>query len=97
MRLYNGLPKMFWAEVVNNASYVTNRGPSTSLNCKIPAQVWNDKVIKFSHLKVFGCVLYIHIDSSARSKLDTKLKICFVIWYDDNKFDYRFWLSRARM
>ena len=44
--------------------------------------------MKFSHLKVFGCVSYVHNDSDARSKLDAKSKICFFIGYGDEKFGY---------
>ena len=39
---------------------------------KLPEEVWSGKEVKFSHLKVFGCVSYVHIDSNARSKLDAK-------------------------
>ena len=46
---------------------------------------------RFSHLKVFGCVAYVHIDSNAHSKLDANPKICFFIGYGDEKSGYRFW------
>ena len=39
---------------------------------RLPEEVWSGKEVKFSHLKVFGCVSYVHIDSDARSKLDAK-------------------------
>ena len=58
---------------------------------RLPEEVWSGKEVKFSHLKVFGCVSYIHIDSDARSRLDAKSKICFFIDYGDEKFGYRFW------
>ena len=48
-------------------------------------------MVKFSYLKVFGYVSYIYIDFDARSKLDTKSKICFFIGCGDEKFGYRFW------
>ena len=54
-------------------------------------EVWSGKKVKFSHLKAFGCVSYVHIDSDARSKLDAKSKIRFFIGYGDEKFGYRFW------
>ena len=44
---------------------------------RIPKEIWSGKEVKFSHLKVFGCISYVHIDSDARSKLDAKSKICF--------------------
>ncbi|KAL6345593.1 hypothetical protein AAG906_017323 [Vitis piasezkii] len=59
------------------------------LEFKLPEEVLSGKEVKFSHLKVFGCVSDVHIDSDARSKLDAKFKICFFIGYGDEKFGYR--------
>ena len=58
---------------------------------RIPKKVWSSKKVKFSHLKVFGYVSYVHIDSDAHSKLDAKSKICFFIGFGDEKFGYQFW------
>ena len=91
MRLHAGLPKTFWADAVSTAAYLINRGPSVPMEFRLPEEVWSGKEVKFSHLKVFGCVSYIHIDYDARSKLDAKSKICFFIGYSDEKFDYSFW------
>ena len=63
---------------------------------KSPEEVCSSKEVKFSHLKVFGCVSYVHIDSNACSKLDAKSKICFFIGYGDEKFGYRFWDEQNR-
>ncbi|RVW13214.1 Retrovirus-related Pol polyprotein from transposon TNT 1-94 [Vitis vinifera] len=89
MRLHAGLPKNFWVDAVSTAAYLINRGPSVPMEFRLPEEVWSGKEVKFSHLKVFGCVSYIHIDSDARSKLDAKSKICFFIDYGDEKFGYR--------
>ncbi|RVW30557.1 Retrovirus-related Pol polyprotein from transposon TNT 1-94 [Vitis vinifera] len=89
MRLHDGLPKTFWADAVSTAAYLINRGPSIPMEFKLPEKVWSGKEVKFSHLKVFGCVSYVHIDSDARSKLDAKSKICFFIGYGDEKLSYR--------
>ncbi|RVW38125.1 Retrovirus-related Pol polyprotein from transposon TNT 1-94 [Vitis vinifera] len=72
MRLHAGLPKTFWADAVSTAAYLINRGPSVPMEFRLPEEVWNGKEVKFSHLKVFGCVSYVHIDSDARSKLDAR-------------------------
>ena len=63
---------------------------------RLPEEVWSGKEVKFSHLKVFGCVFYVHADSGAHGKLDAKSKICFFIDYDDEKFGYRFWDEQNR-
>ena len=91
MRLHAGLSKTFWADAVSIAAYLINRGLSVPMEFKLPEEVWSGKEVKFSNLKVFGCVSYIHIDYDARSKLDAKSKICFFIGYSDEKFDYSFW------
>ena len=32
---------------------------------RLPEKVWSGKEVKFSHLKVFGCVSYVHINFDA--------------------------------
>ncbi|KAL2237238.1 UNVERIFIED_CONTAM: Retrovirus-related Pol polyprotein from transposon TNT 1-94 [Sesamum indicum] len=39
MRLKSGLPKMFWADAVNTAAFLINRGPSVPLNNRIPEEL----------------------------------------------------------
>ena len=90
MRLYTGLPKTFWADAISTVVYLINREPSVPIEFRLPREVWSGKEVKFFHLKVFGCVSYVHIDSDAHSKFDTKSKICFFISYGDEKFSYRF-------
>ena len=49
---------------------------------RISEEVWSSKKVRFSHLKVFGCVFFffnVNIDSDACSKLDAKSKICIFI------------------
>ncbi|RVW84844.1 Retrovirus-related Pol polyprotein from transposon TNT 1-94 [Vitis vinifera] len=89
MRLHVGLPKTFWVDAVSTAAYLINRGPSVPMEFRLLEEVWSGKEVKFSHLKVFGCISYVHIDFDARSKLDAKSKICFFIGYGDEKFGYR--------
>ena len=96
MRLHVGLPKTLWADTVSTAAYLINRGPSVPMKFRLLEEVWSGKEVKFSHLKVFGCVSYVYIDFDACSKLDVKSKICFFIGYGDEKFGYRFWDEQNR-
>ncbi|BBH04062.1 Toll-Interleukin-Resistance domain family protein [Prunus dulcis] len=91
IRIQSGLPKQFWAEAVNTAAYLINRGPSVPLEHRIPEEVWSGKEIKLSHLKVFGCVAYVHISDQGRNKLDPKSKKCTFIGYGEDEFGYRIW------
>ena len=96
MRLHARLPKTFWTDVVSTATYLINRGPLVPMEFRLPEEVWSGKKVKFSHLKVFGCVFYVYIDSVAHSKLDAKSKICFFIGFSDEKFGHRFWDEQNR-
>ena len=90
MKLHVGLPKIFWADAVSTATYLINQRPSVPMKFRLPEEVWSGKEVKFSNLKVFGCVSFVHINFDARSKLNAKSKICFFIGYGDEKFGYRF-------
>ena len=39
MRIQSGLPKMFWADAINTAAYLINRGPSVPLDYQLPEGV----------------------------------------------------------
>ena len=58
---------------------------------KIPEEVWSGKEVNLSHLRVFGCISYVHIDSAKRSKLDAKSNKCVFVGYGGDEFGYRFW------
>ncbi|KAE8661431.1 putative WRKY transcription factor 4 [Hibiscus syriacus] len=66
MRIHVGLPKFLWVEAINTAAYLINHGPSVPLDDRVPEEVWSKKEINLSHLRVFGCISYIYIDSAER-------------------------------
>ena len=57
----------------------------------MPEEVWSRREVSLNHLKVFGCVSYVHIESNDRSKLNDKARKCFFISYGDEQFGYHFW------
>ena len=64
------LPMHLWAEATRTMVYVQNRTPHRVLENKTPEEVFSDKKPKVSHLKIFGCPVYIHIPKEKRTKLD---------------------------
>ena len=91
MRIHAGLLKQFWADVMNTATYLINRGPSIPLHGGLPEEAWTGKEVNLTHLRIFGCTSYAHINSVDRTKLDPKSLKCTFIWYGANDFGYRFW------
>ncbi|KAE8691518.1 Vacuolar-sorting receptor 1 [Hibiscus syriacus] len=91
MKIHAGLPKFLWAEAINTAAYLINHGPSVPLDGGIPEEAWSKKEINLSHLRVFGCISYVHINSAERSKLDPKSNKCVFVGYGGDEFGYQFW------
>ncbi|KAB5537970.1 hypothetical protein DKX38_015503 [Salix brachista] len=96
MRLHVGLPPTFWADAISSAVYLINRRPSVPLDCELPEEVWSRREANLSHLKTFGCLTYVLVDSNARNKLEAKSRKCYFIGYRDKAFGYRFWDDQGR-
>ena len=77
IRLHAGLPKTSWADGISTAAYLINHGPSVPMEFRLPKEIWSGKEVNFSHLKVFCCVSYVHIDSVTHSNLMQSLKFVF--------------------
>jgi hypothetical protein len=62
MKLHVGFPLQFWEDVVDIVVYLINKGPSRSLDGRIPEEAWTSKKVNYSFLKTFGCESFVHID-----------------------------------
>jgi hypothetical protein len=91
MILHVGFPLQFWADVVDIVVYLINKGPSSSLDGRIPEEEWTGKKVNYSFLKTFGCEAFVHIDKENRTKLESKSKKCTFIRYDVVDFGYQLW------
>ena len=85
MRLHVELSQIFQVEAVNTATHLINHGPSIPLNFKLPEEVQSGKKVDLSYLKVFSCVSYVLVDSSARSNL------CYFVGNGDSVLGYHLW------
>ena len=89
-----GLSKCFWVEAVNIACYLLNRSPSIAIDFKTPEEVWSGTPTNYSHLRVFGCPAYFHVNDN-KFELRTKKAIFFLIMLVEWR-DYRLWCLRSQ-
>ena len=89
MLYHSKLPLKFWAEAANVAVYLRNRSPTSSLNGKTPYEFWFNKKPDVSHLRVFGCICYVHVPDERRKKLDPKSFRAIFIGYPDGTKGYK--------
>jgi hypothetical protein len=91
MRLHAGLPLQLWEDVVDMFFYLINKGPSISLDGRIPEEECTGKKVNYSFLKSFDCESFVHIDKENRTKLEEKSKKWTFIGYNVNDFSYLLW------
>ena len=91
MRLQAELPKVFWVDTIDAACYLVNRSPHTKLDGGLLEERWSRGKIGLIHLRVLGCMAYVHVDAGEQSKLDAKAKKMIFLGYPRGVKGYRLW------
>ena len=76
--------------------YVQNRIPHRVLDNKTPKEVFSGEKPEVSHLRIFGCPVYIHIPKKKRTKLDPSGKKGIFIGYNDTSKAYQIYFPRFK-
>ncbi len=93
----SGMPKMFWAEAVATAAYVRNRVLTSAIHeAKTPYERWYGRKPNVSHLRIFGCLAYVHVPDEQRHTLDKKAKLVQLVGYGVNQKGYRLYDESTR-
>jgi transposase InsO family protein len=75
------LPMCLWAEAAKTAVYVQNRLSHSALAFKTPEEMFSGKKPEVSHIKIFGCPVFVHIPKEKRTKLDPSGKKGIFVGY----------------
>jgi hypothetical protein len=70
-----------WAEAARTTIYVQNRLSHSALGFKTPEEMFTRKKPEVSHLKMFGCSVFVHIPKEKRTKLDPSGKKGIFVGY----------------
>jgi transposase InsO family protein len=82
-------PRFLWAEAVNTANYLTNRSPTRANSGISPYQRLYKRPPALHHLRIFGCLAFVHIPDESRTKLEPKSHKCIMIGYSEDTKGYR--------
>jgi len=69
MLIEKWLPAFLWDEAVAHAVYLQNRAPTRALKGMSPMEAWSGTKSNVSHLRKFGCDVWILDEDKNRSKL----------------------------
>jgi transposase InsO family protein len=83
------LPPSFLGQAVAAYVHIWNRCSTTSLTSKTPYELWHRKTPDVSHLRVWGCTAYVHIQKDKRTGIGSHMEKCVFIGYPDG---YKGWM-----
>ena len=82
--LESSVPPKFWVEALSAAVYLINRLPSQTLNLDSPYFRLYGHPPDYKHLRIFGCVCFVHLPSHERHKLSAQSAKCAFMRYSSN-------------
>jgi hypothetical protein len=86
------LPMCLWAEATMAVVCLQNRLSHSALGLKTPEEMFTRKKPEVSHLKIFGCPVFIHIPKKKRNKLDPSRKKGIFVGYCEVSKAFRIYI-----
>src|ERR1700679_3880994 len=83
------LPPSFLGQAVASYVHIWNRCSTTSLASKTPYELWHRKTPDVSHLRVWGCTAYVHVQKDKRTGIGSHMEKCVFVGYPDG---YKGWM-----
>ena len=77
------LPMHLWAKATRTTVLVQNRISHSTLGNKTLEEIFTGEKTEVSHLKIFGCLVYLHVLKEKRSKLDPSRKKGIFVGYNE--------------
>ena len=85
-----------WDEACGTVVYVQNRSPHQRLGDIIAKKDFTRKKLEISHLRIFGCPVYIHVPWEKRTKLDLVGKQGIFAGYSESMKAYQIYILDQR-
>jgi len=83
----DGIPSLeeFIPKVAKTTVYVQYRSPHSVLGNKTPKEMFLGEKPEVNHLRIFGCLVYVHVPREKRSKLEPLGKKDIFVGYSKNR------------
>ena len=88
---HTGLSNGFWIYAVKAKLHAYNVTPIKCAGYKTLKELWSSQRPDISHLRVFGCLAWVHILKKRRHKLQPKAKAMIFVGYEQGSKGYQFW------
>jgi hypothetical protein len=85
------LPPSFWGECIFSMVHVWNRLPTALLSGTTPFQAFYKRKPDVSHLRVWGCTAYVHVQRDKRTSLEPHYEKCVFIGYPAGYKGWKFY------
>ena len=86
------LPMHLWAEATGTTVYVQNRSPHQAIGNKTPEEVFLGEKPEVSHLRIFGCPVFIHVPKEKRTKLELSGRKGIFVGYSETSKAFRIYI-----
>jgi hypothetical protein len=82
------LPNSLWAEPTSTSMYIQNSCPHAIVKDKTPKEVFSGIKPEVGNLRIFGCLVYIHVPNEKRTKMEPLGKKGVFVGYNENSKSY---------
>ncbi|KAG7567306.1 Reverse transcriptase RNA-dependent DNA polymerase [Arabidopsis thaliana x Arabidopsis arenosa] len=89
LRFQARLPIEFWSYCALTAAYLINRTPTPLLQGKTPFELIYDRPPPINHIRVFGCVCYVHNQKHGGDKFESRSNKSIFLGYPFAKKGWR--------
>jgi hypothetical protein len=90
------LPMQFWVEALLALMHIWNRCPTSALKGKTPYELWLKLKPDVSHLRVWGCLAYVHIQKDKRKGFSPHMEKGIFIGYPDGYKGWKFYIPSTK-
>jgi transposase InsO family protein len=87
----SGLSKRYWGECLAALVHVLNCCPTSIVTDSTPYEIWHNKKPDIGHLRVWGCVAYVHVQKDKRQSLGPHMEKCIFIGYAEGYKGWKFY------